>query len=123
MPGVRKCPTCGHRIKKEDYTRRIEKKRLSRDKLTLELIDEATNSIKKNLPLDDLDIFAFFSEISEIQDIIVRKMCRRYLQENLHKRGFGLKYLTGMIKNENSAYGLKKEHERKSLDRIPPKID
>ena len=123
MSGVRKCPTCGHRIKKEDYTRRIEKKRLSRDKLTLELIDEATNSIKKNLPLDDLDSFAFFSEISEIQDIIVRKMCRRYLQENLLKRGFGLKYLTGMIKNENSAYGLKKEHERKSLDRIPPKID
>ena len=35
MSGVRKCPTCGHRIKKEDYTRRIEKKRLSRDKLTL----------------------------------------------------------------------------------------
>ena len=123
MSGVRKCPTCGHRIKKEDYTKRIEKKRLSRDKVTLTLIDETTKLIKERLPLADLDIFAFFSEIDEIQDIIVRKMCRRYLQERLYERGYGLRYLTGMIKNENSAYGIKKEYERKSLDRIPPKID
>ena len=123
MSGVRKCPTCGHRIKKEDYTKRIEKKRLSRDKLTLKLIDETTKSIGENIPLDDLDIFSFFSETSEVQDIIVRKMCRQYLQERLYDRGYGLKYLIGMIKNENSAYGLKKDYERKTLDRIPPKID
>ena len=28
-----------------------------------------------------------------------------------------------MVKNENSAYGLKKDYERKTLDRIPPKVD
>jgi len=123
VPRVRKCPTCGHRIKKEDYTKRIEKKRLSRDKLTLKLIDETTKYIGENIPLDDLDIFSFFSETIDVQDIIVRKMCRQYLQERLYARGYGLKYLIGMIKNENSAYGLKKEYERKSLDRIPPKID
>jgi len=50
-------------------------------------------------------------------------MCRQYLQEKLYERGYGLKYLIGMIKNENSAYGLKKQYERKSLDRIPPKVD
>ena len=43
--------------------------------------------------------------------------------KQLYDRGYGLKYLIGMIKNENSAYGLKKEYERKSLDRIPPKKD
>ena len=123
MPRVRKCPTCGHRIKKEDYTKRIEKKRLARDKITLKLIDEAIRSVSENIPLDDLDIFSFFSETSEMQDIIIRKMCRQYLQERLYARGYGLKYLIGMIKNENSAYGLKKEYERKSLDRIPPKVD
>ena len=123
MPRVRKCPTCGHRIKKEDYTKRIEKKRLARDKITLRLIDEATKSISENIPLDDLDIFSFFSETSEVQDIIVRKMCRQYLQEKLYDRGYGLKYLIGMVKNENSAYGLKKDYERKTLDRIPPKVD
>ena len=26
MPRVRKCPTCGHRIKKEDYTKLRPKK-------------------------------------------------------------------------------------------------
>ena len=123
MSRVRKCPTCGHRIKKEDYTKRIKKKRLTRDKITLNVIDEITRCIGENIPLDDLDVFSFFSETSEVQDIIVRKMCRQYLQEKLYDRGYGLKYLIGMIKNENSAYGLKKEYERKSLDRIPPKVD
>ena len=123
MPRVRKCPTCGHGIKKEDYTKRIEKKRLTRDKITLKLIDETTKSISENIPLDDLDIFSFFSETTEVQDIIIRKMCRQYLKEKLYERGYGLKYLIGMIKNENSVYGLKKQYERKSLDRIPPKVD
>ena len=50
-------------------------------------------------------------------------MTRQFLHERYYKKGYGIKYLIGMIKNENSAYGLKKEYERKSLDRIPPKKD
>ena len=80
-------------------------------------------SLSLHFSVDDLDRFSFLSDIEEVMDIVVRKMIRQYLQERLYERGYGLKYLIGMIKNENSAYGLKKEYERKSLDRIPPKID
>ena len=73
--------------------------------------------------MDDLDKFSFLKNVEEITDIVVRKMIRQYLQEKFYKRGYGIKYLIGMIKTENSAYGLKKEYERKSLDRIPPKVD
>jgi len=73
--------------------------------------------------INDLDKYSFLSETEDIQDIVIRKMIRQYIHEKFYKRGYGLKYLIGMIKNENSAYGLKKEYERKSLDRIPPKID
>ena len=123
MSKVRRCPTCGGRLKKEDYTKRIEKKRLSRDKLTLSIIDDMFTSISPYFPMDDLDRFSFLSEVEEIQDIVIRKMTRQFLHERYYKKGYGIKYLIGMIKNENSAYGLKKEYEGKSLDRIPPKKD
>ena len=123
MSKVRRCPTCGSRLKKEDYTKRIENKRLSRDKLTLSIIDDMFTSISPYFPMDDLDRFSFLSEVEEIQDIVIRKMTRQFLHERYYKKGYGIKYLIGMIKNENSAYGLKKEYERKSLDRIPPKKD
>jgi len=123
MPKVQRCPTCNSRIKIEDYTKRIEKKRLSRDKLTLSMIDDMMQSISLHHSLNDADKLSFYSETEEIQDIVVRKMIRQYIDKGYYKQGYGLKYLIGMVKNENSAYGLKKEYERKSLDRIPPKID
>mgnify|MGYP003134790540 FL=1 len=123
MSRMRRCPTCGSRLKHEDYTKRIEKKRLSRDKLTLESIDDMFDGTSLYFEINDLDKYSFLSETEDIQDIVIRKMIRQYIHEKFYKRGYGLKYLIGMIKNENSAYGLKKEYERKSLDRIPPKID
>ena len=123
MPKVQRCPTCNSRIKIEDYTKRIEKKRLSRDKTTFSMIDEMMSSMSNYHKITDIDKFSFYSEIEEIQDIVVRKMIRKYCLEKYYEQGYKLRYLTGMIKNENSAYGLKKEYERKSLDRIPPKID
>tara|TARA_R110000744_G_scaffold133667_3_gene242167 strand:- start:7615 stop:7839 length:225 start_codon:yes stop_codon:yes gene_type:complete len=73
--------------------------------------------------MDDLDKFSFFKNIEDVLDIVIRKSIRQYLQEKFHERGLGIKYLAGMIKNSNTAYGLKEEYERKSLDRIPPKVD
>ena len=70
-------------------------------------------SVSLYFPMDDLDRFSFLSDVEEVTDIVVRKMIRQYNQERYYKRGYGIKYLTGMIKNENSAYGLKKEYERK----------
>ena len=120
---MRECPTCGSKLKKENYHKRIEKMRLSRDKLTLSLIDDAFESISKYFPIDDLDRFSFLKNIEDAKDVVVRNTIRQYIQEKFHKRGLGIKYLIGMIKTGHSTYGLNKEYERKSLDRIPPKID
>jgi len=87
------------------------------------MIDDMLESVNSYHSVNDIDKFSFYSETEEIQDIVVRKMIRHYCDKKYYKQGYGLKYLTGMIKNENSAYGLKKEYERKSLDRIPPKVD
>jgi len=68
MSKMRRCPTCGSRLKHEDYTKRIEKKRLSRDKITLEAIDNMFNSLSLYFSITDLDKYSFLSEIEEIQD-------------------------------------------------------
>tara|TARA_R110000803_G_scaffold37481_5_gene80748 strand:+ start:1346 stop:1636 length:291 start_codon:yes stop_codon:yes gene_type:complete len=96
---------------------------MSRDKITLESIDDMFENTSFYFEVADLDKYSFLSDVEDIQDIVIRKMIRQYIHEKYYKRGYGIKYLIGMIKNENSAYGLKKEYERKSLDRIPPKID
>ena len=123
MPRMQQCPTCGSKLKKENYQKRIARLRLSRDKITLSLIDDTFQAVSVHFPMDDLDKFSFFKNIEDVLDIVIRKSIRQYLQEKFHERGLGIKYLAGMIKNENTAYGLKEEYERKSLDRIPPKVD
>ena len=123
MPRMHECPTCGSKLKKENYQKRIQKGRLLHDKITLSLIDDSFKAISLHFPIDDLDKFSFLKNIEDVMDIVIRKQVRQYLQEKFYERGLGIKYLIGMIKNENSVYGLKKEYERKSLDRIPPKID
>lgn len=108
-----------------DYTKSIEKRRLARDAKTLELVDETISRINSsfNEPLDDLDIYSFYSEIEGVQDIVVRKMVRKYLLKKMYSEGKNIRYLIAMIKNENSTYGVRVESEKKRLDRLPPKVD
>ena len=61
MSRMRRCPTCGSRLKHEDYTKRIEKKRLSRDKLTLESIDDMFDGASLYFEINDLDKYSFLS--------------------------------------------------------------
>ena len=129
MPKVKgksvRCPTCNHTIAGHDYTKSIEKRRLARDVKTLELVDETISRINSSFhePLDDLDIYSFYSGIEGVQDIVVRKMVREYLLKKMYSEGKNIRYLIAMIKNENSTYGVRVESEKKRLDRLPPKVD
>ena len=52
--------------------------RLSRDKLTLSLIDDVFESISKYFPIDDLDKFSFLKNIEDATDVVVRNIIRQY---------------------------------------------
>ena len=54
--------------------------------------------------------------------MIVLDSIRKFKKKNGIEQGFNIKYLAGIIKNENKRYRLRQDYERRSLDRIPPKL-
>ena len=120
-----KCPTCGSAVKKQTYTKQIEKKRMSYSKEALLLIDTSIETVNssRDLKLTDSDIYGFLSEIDNCDNDMVIMSINNYLKSNAPKDGKGLKYLSAIIINNNSSKSARKRHEYLSMDRIPPKID
>ena len=120
-----KCPTCGSAVKKQTYTKQIEKKRMSYSKEALLLIDTSVETVNssRDLKLTDSDIYGFLSEIDSCDNDMVIMSINNYLKSNAPKEGKGLKYLSAIIINNNSSKSARKRHEYLSMDRIPPKID
>ena len=120
-----KCPTCGSAVKKQTYTKQIEKKRMSYSKEALLLIDTSIETVNssRDLKLTDSDIYGFLSEIDSCDNDMVIMSINNYLKSNAPKEGKGLKYLSAIIINNNSSKSARKRHEYLSMDRIPPKID
>ena len=120
-----KCPTCGSAVKKQTYTKQIEKKRMSYSKEALLLIDTSVETVdsSRDLKLTDSDIYGFLSEIDNCDNDMVIMSINNYLKSNAPKEGKGLKYLSDIIINNNSSKSARKRHEYLSMDRIPPKID
>ena len=79
-------------------------------------------SLSKHWTIHDVDVAGFLSEIERINDNIVMESIHRFKKKGGVEQGFNLKYLTGIIKNESKRFKLREEYERKSLDRIPPKL-
>ena len=120
-----KCPTCGSAVKKQTYTKQIEKKRMAYSKEALLLIDTSVETVNssRDLKLTDSDIYGFLSEIDNCDNDMVIMSINNYLKSNAPKEGKGLKYLSAIIINNNSSKSARKRHEYLSMDRIPPKID
>ena len=120
-----KCPTCGSAVKKQTYTKQIEKKRMSYSKEALLLIDTSIETVdsSRDLKLNDSDIYGFLSEIDKCDNDMVIMSINNYLKSNAPKEGKGLKYLSAIIINNNSSKSARKRHEYLSMDRVPPKID
>ena len=120
-----KCPTCGSTVKKQTYTKQIEKKRMSYSKEALLLIDTSIETVdsSRDLKLNDSHIYGFLSEIDKCDNDMVIMSINNYLKSNAPKEGKGLKYLSAIIINNNSSKSARKRHEYLSMDRMPPKID
>ena len=120
-----KCPTCGSTVKKQTYTKQIDKIRMSYSKEALLLIDTSIETVNstRDLKLDESNIYGFLSEIGKCDNDMVIMSINNYLKSNAPKEGKGLRYLSAIILNNNSSKSARKRHEYLSMDRIPPKID
>ena len=78
--------------------------------------------MSRHWTIDDVHIAGFLADIDNIDDRIVLDSIAKFRKNSGIEKGFNIKYLAGIIKNENKRYRLRQDYERRSLDRIPPKL-
>lgn len=117
-----KCPLCKGTINKKDVSLSLERLRLSRSPRVLVEIDSIVASLSTHWNLQDVDVCALLTEIENVNDNIVLESINKFKKKNGVDQGYGIKYLSAIIKNESKSYLLRQEYERKSLDRVPPKL-
>jgi len=115
-----KCPTCGGFLKQRNFTNLINSLKLSRSKKTNDAIDMVLKELSKFYTVRSEDVFAFFTETKNFQGIVIRRGIEVFIQRKLAEQGYGIRYLLGIIKNENKTHAQKIEWERRTLDRLPP---
>ena len=122
MVSVAKCPLCNNNISKKDVSLRLESLRLSRPKNILIAIDNILDEFSKHWIVDDVIKAGFLADIENIEGDIILESIRKFKNRGGVQRGYGVKYLAGIIKNESKRVALRIDYERKNLDRIPPKL-
>ena len=76
----------------------------------------------RNWNIDELLDASFLADIDGVNNNVIIESIKRFDSRGSIQKGDGLKYLSGMIKNESKRIAIREEYERKNLDRIPPKL-
>ena len=122
MVSVAKCSLCGSSVSKKNISARLQSLRLSRSPKVLKIIDQTIDKLAKHWDIEDVDVAGFLSEIDKIDDNIVIESINKFNNRGGADQGYNIKYLSAIIKNENKRFAIRQEFERKTLDRIPPKL-
>ncbi len=117
-----KCPLCSGKISKKNVTLRLRSLRLARSVNILKEIDNIIIELSKHWAIHDVDVAGFLADIEKIDDNIIIESISKFKKKGGIEQGFNIRYLAGIIKNESKRYRLRQEYERRSLDRIPPKL-
>ena len=117
-----KCPLCNKTISKKNVKIRLNSLRLSRSPKVLIAIDSVLKDLSKHWTIDDVVEAGFLADIEQVDGDIVLESINKFQNKGGIEQGYNIKYLAGIIKNEGKKAVLRKEWERKNLDRIPPKL-
>ena len=117
-----KCPLCDSNITAKKAGIRLKSLRLSRPSKVLNLIDDQIKKMSRYWEIDEVLEASFLADIDGINNNIIIKSIKRFDSRGSLQKGYGLKYLAGMIKNESKRIAIREEYERKNLDRLPPKL-
>ena len=117
-----KCPLCDSNITAKKAGIRLKSLRLSRPSKVLNLIDDQIKKMSRYWKIEDVIVASFLADIESIDNNIIIESINRFEKISGIDKGYGLKYLAGMIKNESKRVAIREEYERKNLDRIPPKL-
>ena len=117
-----KCPLCDGKILKKDVSIRLKSLRLSRPSKVLHLIDDQIKKMSRYWKIDEVLEASFLADIDGVNNNVIIESIKRFDSRGSIQKGYGLKYLSGMIKNESKRIAIREEYERKNLDRLPPKL-
>jgi len=117
-----KCPCCGSLFNEKSFSNQIELLRMSRSKDSLERIEALLTDMNKVRKVEEIDIFYLLNEIKNVEDLIVYRMIDMFKSRGYLEQGYNVKYLVKMIVNHDEQSSLKDAYEKKTLDRLPPKL-
>lgn len=117
-----KCPLCDSNITAKKAGIRLKSLRLSRPSKVLNLIDDQIRKMSKYWKIDEVLEASFLADIDGVNNNVIIESIKRFDSRGSLQKGYGLKYLAGMIKNESKRIAIREEYERKNLDRLPPKL-
>ena len=116
-----KCPLCNSNITAKKAGIRLKSLRLSRPSKVLNLIDDQIKKMSRYWKIDEVLEASFLADIDGVNNNVIIESIKRFDSRGSLQKGYGLKYLAGMIKNESKRIAIREEYERKNLDRLPPK--
>ena len=117
-----KCPLCDSNITAKKAGIRLKSLRLSRSPSTLRQIDTIMKELSTHWVVDDVQMAGFLADIEGVDDSIVIESIKKFRKKNGVEQGYNIKYLAGIVKNESKRFRLREDYERRTLDRIPPKL-
>ena len=117
-----KCPLCDSNVTAKKAGIRLKSLRLSRPSKVLNLIDDQIRKMSKYWKVDEVLEASFLADIDGVNNNVIIESIKRFDSRGSLQKGYGLKYLAGMIKNESKRIAIREEYERKNLDRLPPKL-
>tara|TARA_R100001460_G_scaffold59135_2_gene98927 strand:- start:30 stop:401 length:372 start_codon:yes stop_codon:yes gene_type:complete len=117
-----KCPLCDSNITAKKAGIRLKSLRLSRPSKVLNLIDDQIKKMSRYWKIDEVLEASFLADIDGVNNDVIIESIKRFDSRGSLQKGYGLKYLAGMIKNESKRIAIREEYERKNLDRLPPKL-
>ena len=117
-----KCPLCDSNITAKKAGIRLKSLRLSRPSKVLNLIDDQIKKMSRYWKIDEVLEASFLADIDGVNNNVIIESIKRFDSRGSLQKGYGLKYLAGMIKNESKRIAIREEYEKKNLDRLPPKL-
>ena len=117
-----KSPLCDSNITAKKAGIRLKSLRLSRPSKVLNLIDDQIKKMSRYWKIDEVLEASFLADIDGVNNNVIIESIKRFDSRGSLQKGYGLKYLAGMIKNESKRIAIREEYERKNLDRLPPKL-
>tara|TARA_R100000808_G_scaffold9913_1_gene26880 strand:- start:8810 stop:9187 length:378 start_codon:yes stop_codon:yes gene_type:complete len=118
-----KCPLCSSTFEEKSFANQIDILKMSRSIKSLKSIEKLLIDMDNVRSVREVDIYYLLNEIKNIDDDILYRMIDMFRNRGYLEQGYNIKYFVKMVTNHDEQSSLKDTYEKKTLDRLPPKLE